>query len=293
MDKNKIALGTAQFGMDYGINNKKGKMSMEEVFEILNESLQSNIDVLDTAYAYKESESLIGQFIGKSKKTGFKVISKLPECDPREVRSIYDSSVKRLSVDMLYGYMIHNFQHYVQNPEVWDILKELKSEGKVKKIGMSLYFLQELEHILKNRIGIDIIQVPYSIFDQRFEQYFSELKNNGVEIHVRSVFLQGLVFKDPSELDGYFAKIKKKIADLNSLSAELNIPIVALCLDFAILNRFVDRVVVGVDGMENLKEIISSPNYLTAVENIRPMLYHFKEDDENMILPINWKVNTE
>jgi aryl-alcohol dehydrogenase-like predicted oxidoreductase len=293
MDKNKIALGTAQFGMDYGINNKKGKISKGEVFEILNESLQCNIDVLDTAYVYKESESLIGQFIGENKKTGFKVISKLPECDPQEVRGIFDSSVKRLSVDTLYGYMIHNFQHYMQNPEVWRILKELKSEGKIKKIGMSLYFLHELEHILKNRVDIDIIQVPYSIFDQRFERYFSELKNNGVEIHVRSVFLQGLVFKDPSELDGYFAKIKKKIADLNSLSAKLNIPLVALCLDFAILNRFVDRVVVGVDSMDNLKEIISSPNYLTAVENILPKLYHFREDDENMILPINWKVNTE
>lgn len=293
MDKNKIALGTAQFGMDYGVNNKKGKISKGEVFEILNESLQCNIDVLDTAYAYSESESLIGQFIGKSKKPGFKVISKLPECKPREVRSVFDSSVKRLSVDTLYGYMIHNFQHYRQNPEIWDILKELKSEGGVEKIGVSLYFPHELEHILKNRIDIDIIQVPYSIFDRRFEQYFSELKNDDVEIHVRSVFLQGLVFKDPSELDGYFAKIKKKIADLNSMSAELNIPIVALCRDFAILNRFVDRVVVGVDSMDNLKEIISSPNYLTAVENILPKLYHFREDDENMILPINWKVNTE
>ena len=290
MEKNKIALGTAQFGMDYGINNIKGKISESEVFEILNESLISGIEILDTAYAYGNSELVIGNFI-ENYGNVFKIISKLPTCDPDDIKNIFESSLEHLGVDMLYGYMCHSFQHYRDNPEIWNILKELKSEGKIEKIGLSLYHPSELEYIIEKKIDLDIIQVPYSVFDQRFEQYFPLLKNMGVEIFVRSVFLQGLVFKEPSELSDNFKKISGKIANLHSLAAELNIPIAAMCLNFAVLNKFVDHVVVGVDSLQNLKEIVSSSVHRVDVEDVLQKLYLLREDDENMILPNNWKVN--
>ena len=290
MEKNKIALGTAQFGMDYGISNKKGQISESEVFKILNESIRSGINVLDTAYAYGNSELVIGNFIKKHGNV-FKIVSKLPECDPEDVKNIFESSLERLGVDSLYGYMCHSFQHYMDNPEIWNILEELKSEGKIEKIGLSLYHPSELEYIIENKIDVDIIQVPYNIFDRRFEQYFPLLKKMGVEIFVRSVFLQGLVFKEPSELDDYFEKISGKIANLHSLAAKLDIPIAALCLNFAVLNEFVDEVIVGVDCVQNLKEIVSSFVYRTDVENMLEKLYSLREDDENMILPMNWKVS--
>jgi len=290
MDNNKLALGTAQFGLDYGISNKNGQIPETIVFEILDESIRSGIDVIDTAYAYGNSELVIGNFIKKHGNV-FKIVSKLPECDPRDVKKIFESSLERLGVDVLYGYMCHSFQHYTDNPEIWDILGELKSEGKVKKIGFSLYYPSELEYIIEKKIDIDIIQVPYNIFDRRFEQYFPVLKSMGMEIFVRSVFLQGLVFKEPSELDDYFEKISGKIANLHSLAAKLNIPIAALCLSFAVLNEFVDQVVVGVDSVQNLKEIVSSSVYRGDVESALQKLYSLQEDDENMILPMNWKVN--
>ena len=290
MDKNKIALGTAQFGLDYGISNKTGQIPENQVFEILNESIRSGIGVLDTAYAYGNSELVIGNFV-KKHGNAFKIISKLPECDPKNVKNIFESSLDRLGVEGLYGYMCHSFQHYRDNPEIWDILKKLKSEGKIKKIGVSLYYPSELEYIIENKINIDIIQVPYNIFDRRFEQYFPVLKKIGVEIFVRSAFLQGLVFKKPSELDDFFEKIRGKIANLHSLATELDIPIAALCLNFAILNEFVDRVIVGVDSVQNLKEIVSSSSYRADVENMLEKLSSLQEDDENMILPMNWKVN--
>lgn len=290
MDKNKIALGTAQFGFDYGISNKTGQIPENQVFEILNECIRSGIDVLDTAYVYGNSELVIGNYIKKHGDV-FKIISKLPECDPRDVKNIFESSLERLGVDELYGYMCHNFQYYTDNPEIWDILRELKSEGKIEKIGISLYYPSELEYIIESKIDIDIIQVPYNIFDRRFEEYFPVLKKMGVEIFVRSVFLQGLVFKELSELDDYFAKIRSKIVNLHSLSAELDIPIAAMCLNFAVLNEFVDQVVVGVDSVQNLKEIVSSSVYHDDIKNIISKLCSLREDDENMILPMNWKVS--
>lgn len=291
MDENKIALGTAQFGLDYGISNKTGQIPESGVFEILNESIRSGIIVLDTAYAYGNSELVIGNFV-KEHGNVFKIISKLPECESRDVKNIFESSLERLDVDSLYGYMCHSFQHYRDYPEIWDILKKLKSEGKIEKIGISLYYPSELEYIIENKIDIDIIQVPYNVFDRRFEQHFPVLKKLGIELFVRSVFLQGLVFKEPSELDDYFEKISAKIANLHSLAAELDIPIAALCLNFAVLNEFVDRVVVGVDSVQNLKEIVSSSVYRVDVESALQELYSLQEDDENMILPMNWKVNS-
>lgn len=290
MKPNKIALGTAQFGMDYGINNLSGKIPEKEVFEILYEASSSGIDTLDSAYAYGDSEAVIGNFIRESKKD-FKIVSKSPKCEIEEMESIFDSSLKQLGINAFYGYLIHSFDHYRKYPEIWNILEKLKSNEKIEKIGFSLYFPSELEYILANNLNIDIIQVPYSIFDQRFAQYFQELKNKDVEIHVRSVFLQGLVFRNPDELDNYFTKIKEKLVNLKSLSIKQDIPVVAFCLNFAVLNRFIDKVVVGVDSLNNLKQIVSSLDYQRDVQNIISKLSVFKEEDENLILPFNWKVN--
>jgi aryl-alcohol dehydrogenase-like predicted oxidoreductase len=289
MTTNKVALGTVQFGLDYGINNKKGQIPQKEVFEILHECIRSNINVLDTAHVYGDSEQVIGNFIRKHS-TQFKIISKLPECSPKDVISTFESSLKKLAVDSLYGYMFHNFQHYMANPETWDILLKLKSEGRVKKIGLSLYSPSELEYIINKNLKFDIVQVPYNVFDCRFEKHFPTLKRRGVEVFVRSAFLQGLVFKKPSELDPYFSKMQYKIENLHSLASEIDIPLSSLCLNFVVLNEFVDKVVVGVDSNQNLQEIISSSKYCSDVESVLPELRSFCEDDENMILPTNWKV---
>lgn len=288
MSKNKLVLGTAQFGMDYGINNERGKIPREEVFEILNEALSSGIDTFDTAYAYGESESVIGEF-AKTFQENLKIISKLPKCEPSEVESFFNISVDRLGVDSLYGYYIHSFQNHMENPGIWEILEEMKACGRIEKIGFSLYYPSELEYILNNNTNVDMIQVPYSVFDRRFEKYFPILTNKNVKVYVRSVFLQGLGFRDPLKLKGNFEKIKDKILGLRSISKKMNIPLAALFLNFAILNNYVDRVVIGVDSLENLKETVASSSQDNEVQLIMEELASFRENDEQIILPVNWK----
>lgn len=288
MSKNKLVLGTAQFGMDYGINNKRGKIPREEVFEILKTAFEAGIDTLDTAYAYGESESAIGDFI-RSSGLKLKVISKLPECGLEDVENIFETSINRLGLNSLYGYYIHNFQYYLEIPEVWSTLTKMKSEGKVNKIGFSLYYPSELDYLLDHNITLDIVQVPYSIFDQRFGSYFPKLKDKKVEVFVRSVFLQGLGFKDPSELSNYFEKIKSKIVNLRKLSENIDAPLASIFLNFAMLNSYIDKIVVGIDSIENLRELLTSSDYLSRVDPIMAELSSFKEDDEKIILPFNWR----
>jgi aryl-alcohol dehydrogenase-like predicted oxidoreductase len=283
---NKLVLGTAQFGMDYGINNKRGKIPRMEVFDVLNSALYFGIDTLDTASAYGESEDVIGDFIKETGK-GFKIISKSPNCDVHELKNSLNSTLAKLGVKSLDGYMIHSFSHYIKNPEIWNILEGLKSTGDIEKIGFSLYYPEELDYIKKNKLKIDIIQVPYSIFDQRFSQSFREVKKDGVEIYVRSVF------KKPPELESSFVKIKDKLITLHQLSERTNIPVAALCLNFAFLTEYIDKIVVGIDSINNLNEIVRSLKYLEDVEKIFSELSNLKEDDENIILPTNWKVSAK
>ncbi|PWB52449.1 MAG: aldo/keto reductase [Candidatus Methanoperedenaceae archaeon] len=289
---NRLVLGTAQFGLDYGINNKRGKIPKREVFDILNIALDFGINTLDTAYAYGESEDVVGDFIKETGKE-FKIVSKSPNCEACELERSLDFTLSKLGATSLYGYMIHTFSHYMKKPEIWNILEDLKSTGKIEKIGFSLYYPEELDYINRNKLKIDIIQVPYSIFDQRFSQLFRKLKKDGVEIYIRSVFLQGLVFKKSHDLDSFFLKIKDKLMALDQVSERSNIPVAALCLNFAFLTEYIDKIVVGVDSVNNLNEIIMSLKYIPEVEKIFSELASLREDDENMIVPTNWKVSAK
>jgi len=283
----KLALGTAQFGLDYGIN-KKEKILKKEVFKILKYAIQNGIDVLDTAYVYGDSEKVIGQFI-KENKANFKIISKAPSNNLENIENFFHESLKRLNLNKMYGYLIHDFKSFLKKPEIWSILEKIKAQGKVKKIGFSLYHPKEIEYLLERNIQLDIIQVPFSVFDQRFSKIFSLLKEKGIEVYARSMFLQGLVFKNPDELKGNFVKIKNKLLFLRALSKERNISFSAMFIGFVVSNGFVDKGIIGIDSVEHLKENIEALKDETMVNQIYNKLLRLKEDDENVILPINWK----
>jgi sialic acid synthase SpsE/aryl-alcohol dehydrogenase-like predicted oxidoreductase len=287
----KLCLGSAQFGMDYGINNPRGKIPKKEVFEIFSYAYDSGVGFLDTASAYGESEKIIGEFHKNTRKR-FNVISKFSiQGSKSSLRKIAEASLKNLHVDRLYGYCFHNFNDYRQKPRLLEDLNDLKTDGLIQKTGCSLYYPEELEFILSGGLKIDFVQVPYSIFDRRFEKYFEVLKNKGIEIHVRSVFLQGLVFKKPRELDEILTKTTDKIQRLEDLSQKSKIPIYALCLGFALSNRSIDVATVGVDSTDNLKEILSWSDYRRGFSAVKHELATLRVDDEQIVIPLNWRTH--
>lgn len=283
----KITLGTAQFGMDYGINNQRGKIPKEEIFQILNTCVDKGILFFDTAHSYGNSESILGEFI-KTTKSDVNIFSKLPVCNYDDVESIVNESLRNLQIDTIDGYYVHSFESYVEDPKLWDSLLKLKKDGKIRKIGFSLYYPEELEILLDNNVPFDIVQTPYNIFDQRFAKYFSLLKSKGIEVFVRSVFLQGLLFKSPSKLSSSFLKVKDKISDIQRIPSENDIPLAALLMNFAIINENIDHVVVGIDNISNLKELISSLDFSEKVQYFEKEFLDFRVDDEDIILPFNW-----
>ena len=281
-----LVLGTAQFGLDYGINNKRGRVPSREVFDILFYAVQHGVNTLDTAIVYEDSENLIGKFL-KTSQLQLKVISKLPS-ENIKVNENFKQSLDRLGLKEIYGYLIHNFRSFIDKPAVWDELRGLKDKGLVEKIGFSLYHPQELEQLWQKRVEVDILQVPLSILDQRFAEYLPEIKQRKIELYVRSVFLQGLIFKQPGELEERFKSVRHKIEILRALSDEHDIPLEAIAINFVLLNPLIDYVIIGVNSLDDLKENIRALQYQSLVKKIFSQLAALKEDDEAVIVPTNW-----
>lgn len=285
----KLALGTAQFGLDYGINNTRGKIPQEEACEILQFCLENEMCVLDTAYSYGKSEGVIGQFI-REKNAKFQIISKTSAENSSELEKCFLESSKRLNVKKIYGYLIHNFEAFKRETKIWDALKKFRRQGKVEKIGFSLYYPEEAEYLLKNQTEANLIQIPFSIFDQRFSDILPVLKQRGMEIHARSIFLQGLVFKEPDELDESFWVIKDKLLALQNICRAINIPLTALCINFTHLNPNIDRIVMGVDSLIQLRNNIDFLYHRKVIRQIYSKLKTLRIDNEDVIVPSRWHV---
>ena len=283
----KLGLGTVQFGMDYGINNTRGKVLKEEAFEILKVAWNNGIDMLDTSALYGESEYVIGQFL-KENNVPFKIISKLPPCKADDIENRFSESLKKLNKESLYGYLVHHFDFFRENRYIWDFFQKAKLQKKVDKLGFSLYYPQEVEYLIREDVEFDMVQLPFSVFDQRFSGALKVLRDRNVEIHVRSVFLQGLVFKNALTMNGIFEQFKDKLSSLHSISQDINVPISALCLNFAVLNEYVDKVIIGIDSLSNLQENINALSYQDRVSDVYNSLLNLNEDNENIILPFNW-----
>jgi aryl-alcohol dehydrogenase-like predicted oxidoreductase len=257
----KIALGTAQFGLPYGIANQQGQVSMQEIAAILHHAWASGVRILDTAISYGNSESRLGQ-IGVS---DWQVVSKLPALPTNclnvgaWVDAEITASLKRLQVTQLYGLLLHRPANLLesQGQDLYQALTALKTEGRVKKIGVSIYAPSELEAILASHI-IDLIQVPFNVLDRRLQTsgWLDYLHQTGVEVHTRSAFLQGLLLMDKAKRPQKFELWSDLWLRWQTWLDSENLTPLQAALGFVQSQPKVDRVVVGVDNCRQLQEII-------------------------------------
>lgn len=284
--RSKIALGTVQFGLNYGINNKTGEVSENEMSSILNFAFENGVDTLDTATAYGNSESKLGNYFKSNSEKKFNVITKFPP-KAELSNSPLKESLTKLGLNSVYGYMAHDFKMFGSNISEVNKFLQLKETGSISKIGFSLYYPSELKFLLENEVKFDIVQVPFNVFDQRFAASFKTLKERGVEIHVRSCFLQGLVFKTPESLPEKLHGIAGKLKQLMDISIQSKFSIQALCINFCLSNPYIDKIVLGVDSLNNLKENIKESGKLLSGD-VLEKLEALKEENEKLILPLNW-----
>lgn len=292
MFKNKIkklALGTAQFGMSYGIANQHGKIKLEDIKDILKLAEEKNIDLVDTAIAYGDSEKIIGN-IGI---LDFKFVSKLPLFPKKEdinVISWVDDqiklSLKRLRIKSLYGLLIHRSEDLLggSGKKIVNALNKLKSKGIVKKIGISIYEPSELKK-LTDLIKVDIIQAPLNIIDQRLinSGWLSKLYKSDVEVHIRSVFLQGLLLMSKKNRPPKFNRWKNLWRIWHEWLNDNQITALEATIRYALSIKKISKVIVGVDSKKQLQQII-----LASEGKLPPIPSELFMSDINLLNPSNW-----
>jgi aryl-alcohol dehydrogenase-like predicted oxidoreductase len=281
-----LALGTAQFGLAYGLNNQAGQPSAAAVAEVLAAAQATGLTLLDTAAAYGNSEARLGELAGEN--PAFELITKLPAGPPAQVAQHLAESLGRLRRTQLYGVMFHAFKPLQDEPAAWQALQAARAAGQVARVGVSLYHPQEAEWLLAEGWDIDLVQVPYNVFDQRFAAVLPRLAAQGVEVHVRSAFLQGLLLREPATLPEFFRPLAAKLTRLRSLANDAGVPLPALLLLFAAYAPGVARAVVGVDSVANLRENLAAAPYLAVAEALRPALAALAESTDTFILPYAW-----
>ena len=284
----KIALGTVQFGLDYGIANNQGKVNTNIVKNILMYAQLAGIDTLDTASVYGNSEEQLGEIGVKD----WRIITKLSNvpnlCDDISlwVRGQVFKSIQRLKVRSIAGLLLHDTGQLTgpHGQQIWSALKTLKDEGVIEKIGFSIYHPNELE-ILWESYRPDIVQAPYNIFDRRLEQsgWLQIMSDSRVEIHIRSVFLQGLLLMDEDSRPIKFNRWSYSFSLLEKWIKENNTTALQACLSLPLNDDRINRIVIGVDNTQQLKSILVESDINAPVPPLSLCL-----DDVDLINPSHW-----
>ena len=266
----RLVLGTAQIGLNYGVANQGGQISVDNAKRILDTAQKCGIQMLDTAKLYGESESRLGN-IGVSE---WQIVTKLPEV-PDGIKDInawcdlqITSSLGRLKVARLYGILLHRPSQLLGpiGPSLYCALTRMQDDGLVQKTGISVYDTTELEKIWK-RFRFEIVQAPLSIMDRRFEHsgWLARLALEGCEIHARSILLQGLLMM--RQLPTGFGKWQHLWNEWYGFLEKERLQSLNACLSYALSHREVARVVVGVDKEAQLQEILTT---VASRKNIWP-----------------------
>lgn len=285
----KLALGTVQFGLDYGISNTQGKVPEQEVKRILDVAHGAGIRLLDTGCVYGNSEQLLGKLLSNGNYQ-FSVVDKVPDIESYHlsVSEVVLQSIKKLKVDKLHGLMLHNAADL--NDQTYKELEALKSQGLVDKIGLSVYHPTQTFNLC-DRYDIDIVQCPLNLFDQRFIETdcISFLKSKAIEIHARSLFLQGLLLMPRNKLPEYFAPYHDLFDRLKGHCRGLDIDLQTAALTIAHQQQDVDKFVVGVCNAEQLQQVVDS--YHKAAK-VKFKIADFSSHEEALISPFLWPQKT-
>ena len=272
----KIILGTVQFGLDYGVNNQKGIPSSNEIKKILDFAFNRKINILDTAEAYGNSQERIGEYIKKSNNK-FKIItkySKLRNDLPSNIIDRVKKNLEILNIDNLYCYMFHNFNDYISFFNLFqEDLLHLKRNGLIDKIGVSLHSNEEIFEVLKND-NINLIQLPFNLLDNSSQrkEVLIKVKSKGIEVHTRSVFLQGLFFQDLNQIKGKLLEIKEDLNLIKGIIGKEDMN--DLALNYAYSKEYIDCVLLGVDNVDQLKSNIdciegsTTKSIISEIDNI-------------------------
>jgi len=283
---NRIVLGGAQLGLPYGILNGGETLSREEVARILDTAVDHGIDSIDTAIAYGQSESIIGE----TSQNRFNIISKLPPL-PVDISNVSEwvhsqvqGSLSRLKCTSLDALLLHRPQDLTgaQGAELYAAIGSLLAEKMIHRFGVSIYSPDDLEGII-GTFDIHVVQAPLNVFDRRILGVTNQLSALNIEVHVRSVFLQGVLIANPINRPQRFEPWSEHFALFDEWVRSSGVSAMACCMGFALQQPGIAKLVIGTTSAESLDEIMNSiPNSVLEAPT------HLQSSVEQLIDPRFW-----
>ena len=284
-----IIIGTAQFGMKYGISNSDGKVTLDEAARIVSVGNEHFVRHFDTAPGYGNSELVLGEILDANSVITTKV-SPRTERDSCAKKWIVDcvnksrSNLRRNTIDEL---LFHRSSDLISEfPDVMaDVILDLKSSGLIKKIGVSVYDFNDMDYLLDN-FQIDIIQIPYNLIDRRLvsRDWITRLKAKNIRVDVRSGFLQGLLLQNSIDRNPYFDQWSNLWDRFQIWQDEHpEISKIEVCLQFIKQTKLIDSLVIGTQAVKEFQEV------LKIFENEQIMDFpNIESNDERLINPSRW-----
>lgn len=286
---NKLILGTVQMGLNYGVNNHSGKISFSDSCAILLEAHETGIEILDTAETYGNAHQVIGNFHKLHPEIKFKVITKVPADIVIDlIHSKVLEYIHHLNIDKIEVLMFHSFDSYNQNRNKLRDLEILKDKGYINHIGVSVYTNEQIETLLLDDI-ITVVQLPFNLLDNYSLRgnLINQLKSKGKIIHTRSVFLQGLFFKNLNDENSIVQMLHFELEQLNQLINQLNCSMEEISLSYCLNQKNIDNVIIGVDSIDHLNTNINASSYKIDDNTIKK-INCIKIKDLDLLNPSLW-----
>jgi aryl-alcohol dehydrogenase-like predicted oxidoreductase len=270
----KLGLGTVQFGMDYGVTNQDGRVPEDEVGRILALAAMAGISVLDTAQAYGESEAVLGRQMPPDH--GFRIVTKTaplstttPTGAAAEIRAAFEDSLQRLKQVSVHALLVHDCAALFgpAGTALWAEMEKLRDQGLVQKIGASVYNAGEIEALLDS-FNLDIIQLPINLLDQKLQTggQLKRLHRRGIEVHARSIFLQGILLAPPDRLDRRFDGLRGHLTSVHKYLSDHGLSPLQGAIAYPLQRPEIDMVLVGVSGEAELRDILAAMDSAAKAE---------------------------
>ncbi len=285
---NKLIIGTVQFGLDYGITNKSGKVNNDELDKIFAFCFNNKINTFDTAQDYGTSENILSNY--KIKYQQFNIITKAKFIN-KDINETIKKSVEKFN--KINYFLLHSYNDY--NNNIINTLIDFQKKELIDKIGVSVYNVDEAILLLDDS-RINVIQIPFNYIDSQWdnELFITKLQSRpDIEIHVRSIFLQGVllnpIINKPTNIDQ--KDLDKLNNIINELTNEFNLNKLELC--FAYINSFnwINKFLIGIDNYEHLISNYNIINKNLKLTNEQIQTIKQKTTNINKILcdPSKWR----
>lgn len=299
----RLALGTVQFGIDYGVNNPKGKVPYDEVVAILDRCRETGIDFLDTSRKYGNSEEVLGSAIEELKAAKeFSVCTKLDL--PSDYKTFGKSKLKdaiircveesreALRVETIPHYLLHTYDYMLlENGYVWEVLQALKGDGVLGNLGISITWTTDEAFKALELDDLSLLQIPFNVFDTRWIEtgLLDACASKKITVINRSTYLQGLFFMDVAQAIRRVPASEGYMQKLHQLAGDLKIPVQNLVFSYVLQEERIGYTLVGVDSLQQLEQNIAL-SQLPALEPemIQKIRSAFSGTPVNLVNPSLW-----